>query len=162
VNIDDFIDAELSSISVYPISARRASKLDDIYFFRSQIIAEWLATLRKPIGIEYITGKEWHAFKKEATRFRVIDGHLFHNNTKNVPFRRVIDSPEQQQEIFKILHDKSGHRGIEGTYRKIADRYWWDAISRDIKAYIKTCDPCQYRESKRTKKALFTTSSNVF
>ena len=58
------------------------------------MIAEWLATLRKPIGTEHITGKAWHAFKKEATRFRVIDGYFFRNNTKNVFFRRVIDSPE--------------------------------------------------------------------
>jgi hypothetical protein len=95
VDIDDFINAKLSSISVYPISARRVSELDDTYSLRFQIIAEWLATLRKPIGTKYITGKKWHAFKKKATRFRVIDGHLFRNNTKNVPFRRVIDSPEQ-------------------------------------------------------------------
>jgi hypothetical protein len=60
------------------------------------MIAEWLATLRKLIGTKYMTGKAWHAFKKEATRFRVIDGHLFRNNIKNVPFRRVIDSLEQQ------------------------------------------------------------------
>jgi hypothetical protein len=58
------------------------------------MIAEWLATLRKPIRTEYITGKAWHTFKKEVTRFRVIDGHLFCNNIKNVLFRRVIDSPE--------------------------------------------------------------------
>jgi hypothetical protein len=40
VNIDDFIDAELSSISVCPISARRAPELDDTYSLRSQMIAE--------------------------------------------------------------------------------------------------------------------------
>jgi hypothetical protein len=34
VDIDDFIDAELFLISVYPISARRVPELDDIYFFR--------------------------------------------------------------------------------------------------------------------------------
>ena len=40
VDIDDFINAKLSSISVYLISARRAPEFDDIYFFHSQIIAE--------------------------------------------------------------------------------------------------------------------------
>jgi hypothetical protein len=58
MDIDDFIDTEFFSISVCPISARRALEFDDIYFFRSQIIVEWLATLRKSIGIEYMTGKE--------------------------------------------------------------------------------------------------------
>jgi hypothetical protein len=40
-----------------------------------------------------------------------------------MPFRRVIDSVEQQREIIKALHDESRHRGIKGTYRRIADRY---------------------------------------
>ena len=34
VDIDDFIDAEFFSISVYPIFARRGPEFDDIYFFR--------------------------------------------------------------------------------------------------------------------------------
>jgi hypothetical protein len=34
VDIDDFIDAELSSISVCPIFARRILEFDDTYFFR--------------------------------------------------------------------------------------------------------------------------------
>jgi hypothetical protein len=33
VDIDDFINAELFTISVYPISARRALEFDDTYFF---------------------------------------------------------------------------------------------------------------------------------
>jgi hypothetical protein len=34
MDIDDFIDAEFFSISVCPISARRAPELDDTYSFR--------------------------------------------------------------------------------------------------------------------------------
>ena len=35
MDIDDFINAEFFSINIYLISARRAPKFDDIYFFRS-------------------------------------------------------------------------------------------------------------------------------
>ena len=92
MDIDDFIDAELASISVLPIKARVAPELENGYSLRSQIIAEWLTTLRRPIGSEYITHQEWFIFKKETTRFRVIDKHLFRENIKNIFFRRVIDS----------------------------------------------------------------------
>jgi hypothetical protein len=94
VNIDDFIDAELTFISVRPIKARVISELNDSYSLRSQMIAEWLTTLRRPIGLKNMTRREWFAFKREVTRFRVLDRYLFRNNTKNVSFRRVIDLVE--------------------------------------------------------------------
>ena len=123
VDIDDFIDAELASISVLPIKARVAPELEDGYSLRSQMIAEWLTTLRRPIGSEHMTHREWFIFKREVTRFRVVDKHLFRENIKNVPLRRVIDFFEQRQEIIKILYDESGYKGIESIYRRIADRY---------------------------------------
>jgi hypothetical protein len=58
------------------------------------MIAEWLTTLRRFIRLENMTRREWFAFKREITRFRVIDRHLFRNNIKNVPLRRVIDLVE--------------------------------------------------------------------
>jgi hypothetical protein len=55
------------------------------------MIAEWLITLKRSIGLENMTRKEWFAFKKETTRFRIMNEHLFRNNTKNVSFRKVIN-----------------------------------------------------------------------
>ena len=123
MDIDDFIDAELASISVLPIKTRVAPEFKDGYSLRSQMIVEWLTTLRRPIGSEHIIYREQFIFKREITRFRVMDKHLFRENIKNVPFRRVIDFFKQRQEIIKILYDESGHKGIESIYRRIADRY---------------------------------------
>jgi hypothetical protein len=94
VDIDDFIDAELAFISVRSIKARVVLELNDSYSLRSQMIAEWLIILRRFIRLKNMTRREWFVFKREATRFRVINGHLFRNNIKNVSFRRVIDSVE--------------------------------------------------------------------
>ena len=58
------------------------------------MIAEWLTTLRRPIGLENMIYREWFVFKREAMRFRVMDRYLFRNNIKNVPFRRVINLVE--------------------------------------------------------------------
>jgi hypothetical protein len=58
------------------------------------MIAEWLTILRRFIGLENMTRREWFVFKKEITRFRVMDKYLFRNNIKNVFFRRVIDLVE--------------------------------------------------------------------
>ena len=58
VDIDDFIDAELASINIRSIKARITSKLNDSYSLRSQMITEWLITLKRLIGSENITYKE--------------------------------------------------------------------------------------------------------
>ena len=87
------------------------------------MIAEWLITLRKFIKSEHMIYREWFSFKREITRFRVVDKHLFRENIKNMFFRKIINFFKQKQEIIKILHNKSGHKGIENIYRRIADRY---------------------------------------
>ncbi len=38
--------------------------------------------------------------------------------------RRVIDNHFERQTILQQLHDESSHIGREGTYRRVADRYW--------------------------------------
>lgn len=67
--------------------------------------------------------KEFNAFKKKAVKFKVQENHFFRKNNKNVPMRRVDDNPTERQNIFQQLHDESGHKGREGTYRRVANRY---------------------------------------
>ena len=72
--------------------------------------------------------KEFNAFKKKAVKFKVQDSHVFRRNSKNDPMRRVVDDPTERQNILQQLHDESDHKGREGTYRRVADRYWWDNL----------------------------------
>ena len=36
-----------------------------------------------------------------------------------------------------------GHLGRDKTYNKVADRYHWKCMYKDIEAYIRTCEVCQ-------------------
>ena len=49
--------------------------------------------------------------------------------------------------IMYIAHDieLSGHFGMEATYERIKDRYYWDGMKRDVETYVKSCDSCQRR-----------------
>jgi Ni,Fe-hydrogenase I cytochrome b subunit len=38
------------------------------------------------------------------------------------------------------LYDKLEYRGRENTYRKIADKYWWEGMHDNIKEYIQICE----------------------
>ena len=158
-DIDDFIDAELNSLRACPISVNSAEVPDEKvlkagYSDKSERIAAFLTSLQKPVGLNR---KEFRAFKSEALRYRVQDGHLYRRNSKNVPSRRVIDSDERKLEILKQLHDESGHRGREGTYRRIADRYWWEQLHDDVKGYVRSCEECQKRDPTRLEEALHPT-----
>jgi hypothetical protein len=51
--------------------------------------------------------------------------------------------------LMAEFHDSplAGHMGINKTYDKIRERYYWPHMIRDIGNYIKSCDLCQRRKS---------------
>src|SRR5438045_3435471 len=51
-------------------------------------------------------------------------------------------------------HETGGHFGVDTTYNKIADRYYWKGMYDDIKKYVKSCDTCQRRGQKGGKSYL--------
>ena len=154
-DIDDFIAAELNSIRINPMALDTSiSPLHEGYSEKSVQIAFYLTTFQKPTGM---TLKEFNQFKKKALRYKVQDRHLFRRNSKNVPLRRVIDRQADKDRILQHLHDESGHRGQEGTYRRIADRYWWDNLYADVKTYLRTCPECQKRDPTRIEEVLHPT-----
>ena len=157
LDIDDFIDAELNPIRVYPVTVGEdpdVNVLDDSYSEQSQRIARYLATMVRP---SEMSRKEFRQFKLQALKFLVKDRYLFRRANKNVPLRRVVDGLGDRLEILKELHDESGHRGREGTYRRVADRYWWDTLWDDSCTYVRTCDSCQRRAPRREEEALHPT-----
>jgi hypothetical protein len=57
---------------------------------------------------------------------------------------------------MKNLHEDplSGHFGFNGTYQRIAVRYWWNGMGNDIKDFVKSCSTCQYTGSQQFKEPL--------
>ena len=128
------------------------------YSEKHERFAIYLATLRRPGGLN---ARQFTKFKKEALKFLVRDGELFRRGSKNVPMRRVIDKEEQAQEIITYQHDYSGHKGIEGTYRRVAALYWWEGLYKDCKAYCQSCHECQAREGTLKNDTVYSTYSTV-
>ena len=42
-------------------------------------------------------------------------------------------------------HELSGHFGIDATYNRVKERYYWKGMRKDIEAYVKSCNNCQRR-----------------
>ena len=128
--------------------------LDGVWSDESHAMAEYLSTLARPKDLDR---RALRAFKAKALRFLVKDRTLFRRSTKNAPERRVVEDRTEQTEIIKALHDGLGHKGREATYRKVADRYWWDLCYKDIQDYCMNCTRCQLRASARTEEPMYAT-----
>ena len=114
-------------------------------------------TLKRPVGM---SDKVYEAFQQFVCKFLVHEGLLSFRNKVNIPLRRVVWDKAQQDEIIREMHDKGGHRGTKGTYTKVALRYWWKGLYRDIDKWLKTCRQCQLRAPNRTAEELHPTLEN--
>ena len=164
VDVDDFIDAELNTLRIVHCNPAKEDKLvtlDDVleegYSEDSKQIAYYLKTLRRPPGM---SAKEFRAFKAKALTFVVNARQLYKQASKNIPRRRVVDNEAERDDILQELHDSGGHRGKEGTYKRVADRFWWSNMYEDVKKYVRTCDVCQRRAPNKEEEPLHPTFSS--
>lgn len=166
VDIDEFIQVELNSLKISPIAARveDASErdfaapgheiLEGDYNEQSHQIARFLTTFERPADM---TTKEYRLFKAKALRYQVQNKELFRRAGKRTPQTRVIDSEDLRNEVIRRLHDEMGHKGRESTYRRVADRYYWETCYKDVKAYCKSCEECQRRQDRLQEEPLYPT-----
>ena len=63
------------------------------------------------------------------------------------PFRLIVPQSLKHQ-ILTNYHDSmlSGHRGIQTTYNKIRDRYFWKNMYNEVSNYCNTCQECNKKK----------------
>ncbi|CAF5223601.1 unnamed protein product, partial [Rotaria magnacalcarata] len=69
--------------------------------------------------------------------------------------KKIIYLPSSMiHDLLQVYHGDplSGHFGVQRTYLKIKNRYWWPNMKQSIIQYIKSCLPCQQYNISRTKK----------
>src|SRR5216110_915795 len=92
--------------------------------------------------------------RKQLETFEVRNGKLYRKK-KNGKILRVLKEGETDAILFMTHnHEMGGHFGVDTTYNKIADRYYWKGMYDDIKNYVKSCDTCQKRGQKGGKSYL--------
>ena len=52
-----------------------------------------------------------------------------------------------QKEILRNAHDNHGHMGIQSTYERIHEKYYWSDSLRQITQYVTSCLDCQMKKS---------------
>ncbi|GBG64861.1 hypothetical protein CBR_g48329 [Chara braunii] len=83
-------------------------------------------------------------------RYLVRDGHLFVRREVGNP-RRVVCGRNRQIDVVAALHDgiAGGHRGVQATYAKISELYYWDGMMDMVGKFCRSCVPCQERSRLR-------------
>jgi hypothetical protein len=85
------------------------------------------------------------SLKQSAKRFMIFKGAVWQIGMDGA--RRVILEREKRNAIISEAHDRSGHKGRDPTYKKIAESYFWPRMIREIATYVRTCKRCQLRSS---------------
>src|SRR5260364_218377 len=106
--------------------------------------------------LEEFTDYQKKQLINQARYFEIRHNLLYKRNRKDAehPFR-VIKWTEVEPILYMMhKHPTAGHLGTDAMYHKIAERYYWDQMYRDIKEYVKTCEQCQRQGKSRRKEPL--------
>jgi hypothetical protein len=159
-DVEEFIDKQLGSMRLAnpgpmdPGSLQYATQsqafdltvLETLATQHFRNIAQWLVTMKNPRSLNR---KEMRQLRRQAGKYLVERGMLWARAGPGRPLRRVVDDPDQQEEILRRMHDESGHRGREGTWRKTWTRYYWNNMFKDVEQYVRTCKQCQIHSTQR-------------
>ena len=60
-------------------------------------------------------------------------------------YHQIVVPKSYRHEILSIAHESpmSGHLGINKTYHKIINHFYWPGLKSDVSKYCKTCHTCQ-------------------
>jgi hypothetical protein len=84
-----------------------------------QLVGDFLVSLRRPTRMG---DAEFKKFKNHEVKFVVREGVLYRRGKAGLPPRRVVVKEDDKKQVLKQLHDRSGHRGRDGTYQKVKFR----------------------------------------
>lgn len=95
---------------------------------------------------EGCTKSEKRDLRKKCKVFEVDEnGVLFHLRSTGVKAKVVLGDLEKER-VLRQFHSNEvggGHFGINNTFIKIKERFWWKKMYADVASYCQKCDKCQ-------------------
>ena len=93
---------------------------------------------------ETVTNTERDLIRKTANNYFIRNFVLYRRHRGK---ERLVVPEHKKQMILAASHDHqlAGHMGIDNTYQRLSDKYYWKEMYEDIREYVRTCDTCQKR-----------------
>ena len=113
----------------------------------SEQVGEELSTSLVPTLLDAIAKDDWFKEAKHTRKLRL-------DTATGLWYRKAVAGPDQvvvpnstalKQHIMRECHDAplAGHPGYERTLEAVQRTFWWPAITRDVREYVRTCELCQ-------------------
>ena len=103
--------------------------------------------VRKYLNGEKIQEDEITRTKKQTKGIEIKSDVLY--KRRDGKLVKILREDERDSVMFMIHnHETGAHFGVEATYNKIAERYYWKGMYEDIRKYVRYCDTCQRRGQK--------------
>src|SRR6201985_2290212 len=91
-----------------------------------------------------VTNTERGLTRKTANNYFIRNFVLYRRHRGK---ERLVVPEHKKQMILEASHDHqlAGHMGVDNTYQRLSDKYYWKEMYEDIREYVRTCDTCQKR-----------------
>lgn len=124
------------------------SVINQVNIHKLQLEDEYLANIRNALlDADQATAK----MKRTSRNYLLQDDILYYKMYNKHSSKPLLAIPTSLvNNILTAYHDSltsGAHSGIAKTYQKIAVRYHWPSMTRDIRSYVQSCNACQLRKS---------------
>lgn len=112
-----------------------------------QDVKEVIAHREQTVSSTRVTEKQFKPFFEE-------NGIIWYQGATDVHPRIVVPSViEIKHRIIREVHDTNygGHPGVNRTYLKLRENWYWPRMVRTIKKYIWDCEACRRNKPRLTK-----------
>ena len=114
----------------------------------SDEVGEALSRALIPTLLDAIGKDDWFKDAKHTRklRFDPATGLWYRKPHGSGPDQVVVpNSAPLKEHIMRECHDAplAGHPGFERTLEAVQRTFWWPAITRDVREYVRTCELCQ-------------------
>ena len=149
-NIDDSVNTEESDedSEEEPLSRRKQRKFNENSTNDNNtneevtsLMSEELANILDDEENDKYVSEVMKNFLKD--RFILMGKQLYFRDKENL--RKVVEEPLDKIKIIAKAH-QTAHEGVQKTYLRIKENYYWRNMILDIKKYVTTCKICQLRK----------------
>ena len=108
-------DCEVQSLSCYALSEKEAAVIPICYFWKQGVL------MRKWRPPEVPASDEWKVVYQIVLLYKY------------------------RHDVLSLAHETpmAGHLGVNKTYRKVLNHFYWPGVHKDVKSFIRVCYTCQ-------------------
>lgn len=95
---------------------------------------------------DQVVPKRW---KSQLKRYVLNGDWLYYRTHAGEIPRLYVPRGMLQYDLLEFHHSSpgAGHTGVDKTYAKLAEFYYWPHMVRSVQKFVRTCDPCQRSKS---------------